>query len=63
MIVQAQYREHISHSVERAASRELQEEPAGHIEADDFDADAAKVCRMIEMSGMIGLECSVLQGD
>ena len=68
MIVQAQYREHISHSVERAASRELQEElagdfDAGDFEADDFDGDAAEIRRMIELSGMIGLECSVLQGD
>ena len=63
MIVQAQYREHISHSVERAASRELQEElagdfDAGDFEADDFDGDAAEIRRMIELSGMIGLECT-----
>src|SRR5262249_5658948 len=68
MIVEAQYREHISRSVERAASRELQEElvgdfDAGDFEADDFDGDAAEIRRMIELSGMIGLECSVLQGD
>jgi len=63
MIVQAQYREHISYSAERAASRELQGEPAADFDADDYDDDAAEVCRMIELSGMIGLECSVLQGD
>ena len=58
MIVHAQYGERISHSMERVASRELQGEPAG-----DFDGDAAEIRRMIELSGMIGLECSVLQGD
>ena len=63
MIVQAQYREHISYSVERAASRQLQGEFAADFDDDDFDGDAAEICRMIELSGMIGLECSVLQGD
>jgi hypothetical protein len=63
MIVQVQYREHISYSAERAASSELQGEPAGDFDADDYDGDAAEICRMIELSGMIGLECSVLQGD
>ena len=63
MIVQAQYREHISYSVERAVSRQLHGEPAGDFGADDFDGDAAEICRMIELSGMVGLECSVLLGD
>ena len=63
MIVQAQYREHISYSVERAASRQLQGEPPADFDDGDFDGDAAEICRMIELSGMIGLECSVLQGD
>ncbi len=63
MIVQAQYREHISYSVERAVSRQLQGEPPADVDDDDFDGDAAEICRMIELCGMIGLECSVLQGD
>jgi len=63
MIVQAQYREHISYSVERAVSRQLQGEPAADFDNHDFDGDAAEICRMIELCGMIGLECSVLQGD
>ena len=63
MIVQAQYREHISYSVERAVSRQLQGESPADFDDDDFDGDAAEICRMIELCGMIGLECSVLQGD
>jgi hypothetical protein len=63
MFVQAQYREHISYSVERAVSRQLQGELAAVFDVDDFDDDAAEICRMIELSGMIGLDCSVLQGD
>jgi hypothetical protein len=30
---------------------------------DDFDDDAAEICRMIELSGMIGLECGLLEGE
>jgi hypothetical protein len=30
---------------------------------DDFDDDAAEVRRMIELSGMIGLECGLLGGE
>jgi hypothetical protein len=65
MIVQAQYRERVSHSEERAAPRELHagDFDAGDFDSDDFDADAAEIRRMIELSGMIGLECSVLAGD
>jgi hypothetical protein len=62
MIVQAHYHEHISYSAERAASRALHGESPADCDDDDFDGDAAEICRMIELSGMIGLECSVLQG-
>jgi len=63
MIVQAQYCEHISYSAELAASRALHGEPASDLDTGNFDDDAAEICRMIELCGMIGLECSVLQGD
>jgi hypothetical protein len=62
MIVHAQVCDHISYSVEREASRLLRGEFSGDVDTDDFDDDAAEICRMIELSGMIGLECSVFQG-
>jgi hypothetical protein len=40
--------------------------PRGLVDAfsdDDFDDDAAEICRMIELSGMIGLECGLLEGE
>ena len=63
MIVHTQYRDHVSYSVEREASRQLRGDLSGDLDADHFDGDAAEICRMIELSGMIGLDCSVLQGD
>ena len=54
---------HISYAVEREVSRQLRGEPSGDVVDDEFDGDTAEICRMIELSGMIGLECSVLQGD
>ena len=38
------------------------EDPADGGDDEDFTADDAEIVRMIEFSGMIGLECGVLEG-
>jgi len=58
MIVNAQYRDHVSHAGERETSRVLLGELADDCLEDSLAGDAAEVCRMIELSGMIGLECT-----
>jgi hypothetical protein len=62
MITNAQYPDHISHAVKRESSRLLLEELADDWLDDDLASDAAEICRMIELSGMIGLECQLLEG-
>ncbi len=62
MIIHAWYRNHISHAVEREASRLLRGDPSDGCSDDDPNSDAAEVCRMIELSGMISLECGLLGG-
>ena len=56
-------RNHVSHAVEREASRPLWGELADSCPENDTDADTAEICRMIELSGMIGLECGLLGGE
>jgi hypothetical protein len=63
MIINAQYRNHVSYASEREASRLLLGELADDGLDDDLAGDAAEVCRMIELSGMIGLECGLLEGE
>lgn len=63
MFDNTEYRNHISYAVEREASRELRGDPAGDFAADEFDDEAAEIYRMVELSGMIGLECNLLQVD
>ena len=63
MIINAQFRNHVSHAAEREASRLLPGDPAGDYPDDDLSGDTAEICRMIEMSGMIGLECGLLDGE
>ena len=58
MIIDFQYRNHISYAVERDASQRLLGDPVDGSD-DDFGADAAEVRRMIELSGMVGPECGV----
>ena len=61
MIINAQYRNHVSYAVEREASRLLLGEIAGDCPDVDPSGDAAEVFRMIELSGMIGMECGLLE--
>ena len=63
MIVDAQYRNHQSHSIEREISGQLYGEPAGDFLDYEYDESAAEICRMIELSGMVGLECDILLDD
>jgi hypothetical protein len=63
MIINAQYRNHVSYPGGREASRVLLGELADDSFDDDLAGDAAEVRRMIELSGMIGLECGLLEGD
>ena len=63
MIMNAQYRNHVSYAVEREASRLLLGEPAGDCPDVDPSSDAAEVLGMIELSGMIGMECGLLEGE
>ena len=62
MIIHAEYRNHVSHAVEREASLLLRGDLTDSPD-DDTDDDAAEICRMIELSGMIGLECGLLGGE
>ena len=63
MIIHALYGNHVSHAVEREASRLLRGDLADSCLDDDTDGDAAEICRMIELSGMISLECGLLGGE
>jgi len=63
MFDHARYCDHQSYAFEQEASRLLRGELSVDFADDEFDGEAAEICRMIELSGMIGLECSVLQGD
>jgi hypothetical protein len=62
MIINAQYPYHVSYAAEREASRLFLGEHADDCLDDDFAGDAAEICRMIDLSGMIGLECGLLEG-
>ena len=62
MIINVQYPNHISYAVEREAHRLLLGELADDCLDDDLAGDAGEICRMIELSGMIGLECGLLEG-
>jgi hypothetical protein len=63
MIVDAHYRNHHSHAVEREISSQLYGDPAGDFLDHEYDESAAEICRMIELSGMVGLECDILLDD
>lgn len=63
MIINAQYRNYVSYAVERETSRLLLGDHSGDCPDDDPSGDASEICRMIELSGMIGLECGVLEGE
>ena len=63
MIIDASYRNHMSHAVEREASHLLQGDLSDNDPDGDTDGDRAEVCRMIELSGMISLECGLLRGE
>ena len=63
MIVHAQYRNPVSHALEQEPSGLLWEDVADNCPGDDIDGDTAEICRMIEFSGMIGLECGLLGGE
>jgi len=62
MIVDAQYRNHVSHLVGRRPTRVLPGELDDCLD-DDLACDPADVRRMIELSGIIGLDCRLLGGD
>lgn len=62
MIIHAGYRSRVSHVVERRGSPLFGEDLADSFHDDDFDDGTAEICRMIELSGMIGMECKLL-GD
>ena len=64
MIINAQYRSHVGYAGGREAYRLLLGELADDCpDGDDLADDAAEICRMIELSGMIGLECGLLEGN
>ncbi|MEO8674817.1 MAG: hypothetical protein ABI569_04510 [Casimicrobiaceae bacterium] len=63
MMIQASYRNHVSYAVEREVSRQLNGDTSGDFPDCGFDDADAEICRMIELSGMVGLECDILQGD
>ena len=62
MMINAQYPDHISYAFEREASLLLLGELADDCFDDDLAGDAAEICRMIDLSGMIGLERGLLEG-
>lgn len=61
MITHTWYRNHLSHTVEREASRPYRDDLADDCPNGDSDGDIAEICRMIELSGMIGLECGLFE--
>lgn len=61
MIIHTWYRNHFSYAVEAEASRPFRGDLADDCPYDDPDGDIAEICRMIELSGMIGLECGLLE--
>jgi hypothetical protein len=63
MIIHAGHSIHVSHAVEREDSRLLRGALADSSPDDEYDDDTAEICRMIELSGMIGLECGLLGGE
>lgn len=60
MIVHVRYRNPVSHALKQEGSGLLWEDTACSSPGDDTDTDTAEICRMIEFSGMIGLECGLL---
>ena len=63
MIIHAWYRNPVSHALKQEGSRLLRGDLADSCPDDDTDGDTAEICRMIELSGMIGLECGLLGGE
>jgi len=63
MIIDASYRNHISHAVEREASHLLPGDLSDNDPDGATDGDTDEVFRMIELSGMISLECGLLHGE
>ena len=61
MIIHNWYRNHVSHTGEPEASRPFRGHFAADCPDDDSDGDIAEICRMIELSGMIGLECGLFE--
>jgi len=61
MIIHTWYRNHVSHTGEPEASRPFRGDFADDCPDDDSDGDIAEICRMIELSGMIGLECGLFE--
>jgi hypothetical protein len=63
MIVHAWNRNHFGHAVEPEALHLLRGGLADSCPDGDADADTAEICRMIELSGMISLECGLLVAE
>ncbi len=63
MIIHAWCRNPVSHTLEQEASRLLRGDLADNCPDDDADGDTAEICRMIQFSGMISLECGLLGGE
>lgn len=61
MIIHTWHRNHLSHTVEPEASRPFRDDLADDCPNGDSDGDIAEICRMIELSGMIGLECGLFE--
>ena len=63
MNIRASRRNPVSHALEHEASCLLGEDLADNWPDDDTDGDTAEICRMIQFSGMISLECELLGGE
>jgi len=63
MIIHAWCSNPVGHAIEEDASGLLRGDLAGDCPDDDTDGDTAEICRMIQFSGMIGLECGLLGGE
>ena len=62
MIIHTWCRNPVNHNLEQEASRLLRESLADSCPDSDIVGDTAEICRMIEFSGMISLECGLLGG-
>ena len=63
MIIHAWYPNHVGRAIEPDVSRLLPGDLDESCPGDDTDGDTAEICRMIELSGMISLECGLLEGE